>query len=135
MEPLEGIALADAHLGRRTPLPAVALPLVRWVEVATAGPAAVEIVWNLDDTREPAPGRLALYAGRQPPAARTLQDAGPSEDLGDGFSHRQAPLAEAQFSLRPVHELHWQHDGLYLRLTAQGPWAVGDLMTVARSVG
>ncbi len=38
-EPLEGIAQADAHLGRPVPLPAVALPLARWVEVVALGPA------------------------------------------------------------------------------------------------
>jgi hypothetical protein len=34
-----------------------------------------------------------------------------------------------------VHELCWQHDGLHLRLTAQGPWAVGALVAIAQSVG
>jgi hypothetical protein len=40
-EPLEGIAEADAHLGRPVPLPRVELPLARWVEVSAVGPAAV----------------------------------------------------------------------------------------------
>jgi hypothetical protein len=48
--------------------------------------------------------------------------------------HREAPLAGAQASLRPVHELTWQADGLYLRLTGQGPWAVGALVAIAQSV-
>src|SRR5437763_5930125 len=59
VEPLEGIAAADAHLGRPVPLPSVPLPLVRWVEVTAQGPGAVEVEWNLDDTRG-GPGRLAL---------------------------------------------------------------------------
>jgi hypothetical protein len=57
---LEGIAAADAHLGRPFPLPAAALPLARWVEVVATAEDAVEVEWNLDDTRPGAPGRLAL---------------------------------------------------------------------------
>ena len=49
-EPLEGIAGADAILGRAFPLPAAPLPLVRWVDVAPLGDGA-EVVWSLDDSR------------------------------------------------------------------------------------
>ena len=35
--PLEGIAAADARLGRPFPLPTVPLPLARWVEVVEVG--------------------------------------------------------------------------------------------------
>jgi hypothetical protein len=134
-EPLEGIAQADAHLGRPFPLPQVALPLARWVEVTAVGPQAVEVAWNLDDTRAGRPGRVSLYAGSAPPPERELAGATPPEPVADGVVHRQAPLPEAQPSLRPVHELCWQHDGLHLRLTAQGPWAVGALVAIAQSVG
>jgi hypothetical protein len=134
VEPLEGIAKADAHLGRRMPLPRVPLPLGRWVEVMVAGPGAVEVAWNLDDTRPGTPGRLALYAGAGPPLPHVLEDAGPTTEVVEGMTHRQAPLAAAQSSLRPVHELQWQHDGLHLRLTAQGPWEPTDLVAIAHSV-
>jgi hypothetical protein len=134
MEPLEGIAEADAHLGRPVPLPRVALPLARWVDVHAVGEAAVEVAWNLDDSRTGEPGRVALYAGAQPPPARDLPDASPPHAVADGLTHREAPLAEAQDSLRPVHELTWQRDGLHLRLTAQGPWTVPVLVAIAQSV-
>jgi hypothetical protein len=134
MEPLEGIADADAHLGRRVPLPHVALPLTRWVDVVALGPQAVEVSWNLDDTRADQPGRVALYAGAEPPADHDLQDATAPAPVADGIVHREAPLTQAQPSLRPVHELCWQHDGLHLRLTAQGPWAIPALIDIARSV-
>src|SRR3954464_7747352 len=65
-EPLEGIAAADARLGRPFPLPTMPLSLARWVEVTAVGSGA-EVAWNLDDTRAGAPGRLALYAGPEPP--------------------------------------------------------------------
>jgi hypothetical protein len=133
-EPLEGIAEADAHLGRPVPLPHVELPLARWVEVSAVGPAAVEVAWNLDDTRAGQPGRVALYAGAQPPPERDLPGATPPEPVADGVLHREAPLAHAQPSLRPVHELLWQRDGLHLRLTGQGPWALDALVTIAQSV-
>ena len=74
-EPLEGIAQADALLGRPFPLPAVALPLCRWVDVAAAGEHGAEVAWNLDDTRPGSPGRVALYAGLEPPPAHALADA------------------------------------------------------------
>jgi hypothetical protein len=134
MEPLEGIADADAHLGRPVPLPRVELPLARWVEVLAVGPAAVEVAWNLDDTRADQPGRVSLYAGAQPPPPRDLAGATSPAPVAEGVVHREAPLPEAQPSLRPVHELSWQRDGLHLRLTAQGPWAVGALVTIAQSV-
>jgi hypothetical protein len=129
-EPLEGIAAADVHLGRPVPLPALPLPLARWVEVTATGPASVEVEWNLDDTRG-GPGRLALWVGVSAPPDRGLPEP---EPLG-AYAHRYAPLEEAQPSLRPVHELAWRRDELWLRLTAQGPWEVGDLVRIADSVG
>jgi hypothetical protein len=134
MEPLEGLAQADAHLGRWMPLPRAELPLVRWVEVFAVAPGAVEVAYNLDDTRDGAPGRLSLYAGAAPPQPRELADAVGPEPLADGISYRAAPLAEAQPSLRPVHELSWTLDGLHLRLTAQGPWRLEALTALAQSV-
>jgi hypothetical protein len=134
-QPLEGIAEADAHLGRRVPLPRVVLPLPRWVDVLAVGPQAVEVAWNLDDTRDGDPGRVALYAGAGPPPAREIPEATAPAPVAEGVVHREAPLAEAQASLRPVHELTWQRDGLHLRLTAQGPWALSVLVTIAQSVG
>lgn len=131
MEALEGIAAADAHLGRPVPLPAVRLPLGRWVEVTAQGPGAVEIEWNLDDTRG-GPGRLALFVSVAPGPTQ-LPDSGP-RPFDEGVL-REAPLAEAQPSLRPVRELSWERDGLYLRLTAQGPWEESQLRTIAASVG
>lgn len=130
-EPLEGIAAADVHLGRHVPLPAAPLPLPRWVEVVAAGPHAVEVEWNLDDSRPGAPGRLALWVGIEPPVDRGLPDARP---LGR-YAHRTAPLCDAQPSLRPVHELSWEQEGLHLRLTAQGAWNVEALVALADSTG
>jgi hypothetical protein len=135
MEPLEGIAEADAHLGCAVPLPRVALPLPRWVDVHAVGERAVEVAWNLDDSRAGDPGRVALYAGAAPPPPRELPEASAPRDVAAGLTHREAPLAEAQDSLRPVHELTWQRNGLYLRLTAQGPWTVSVLVAIAQSVG
>ena len=132
----EGIADADALLGRPFPLPAAALPLGRWVDVAACG-AGAEVVWNLDDTRAGAPGRLALYAGAAPPPARDLPGAVSEEpaDVGGAPARlRCAPLAEAEPSLRPVRELTWEAGGLQLRLTAQGPWALDDLREIAASI-
>ena len=57
-EPLEGIADADAVLGRPFPLPSAALPLARWVDVVQVAERGVEVAWNLDDTRPGTPGRL-----------------------------------------------------------------------------
>jgi hypothetical protein len=134
MDHLEGIAHADAHLGRPMPLPQTVLPLARWVEVCAVGPQGVEISWNLDDSRPGRPGRVALYAGVDPPPAHELADATAPTAVAEGVLHREAPLAEAQPSLRPVHELCWELDGLHLRLTAQGPWAVDALLAIAQGV-
>jgi hypothetical protein len=132
-EPLDGIAAADALLGRPFPLPAATLPLARWVDVVQLGERGVEVAWNLDDSRAGAPGRLALYAGADPPAAHDLPGAQGPDEI-DGFAVRTAPLPEAQPSLQPVTELAWERDGLQLRLTGQGPWTVEALLAIARSV-
>jgi hypothetical protein len=136
-EPLEGLADADALLGRPVPLPAAPLPLARWTEVRAAGPEGVEIEWNLDDSRAGAPGRLALYVGLDPPPERDW----PSDDeprevpVGDVIGRwREAELLEAQPSLRPAVELSWSAHGLFLRLTAQGPWPPARLLEIAASV-
>ena len=132
-EPLEGIAAADALLGRPFPLPAAPLPLARWVDVVQVAEHGVEVAWNLDDTRDGAPGRLALYAGLEAPPERELPGAEDARDE-DGIAVRTAALSEAQASLRPVTELSWERDGLHLRLTAQGPWDIDALLALARSV-
>jgi len=135
-EPLEGIAAADARLGRPFPLPAAALPLARWVEVSTAGPGA-EVAWNLDDSRLGSAGRLAIYAGPSPPPARALFDAAATDRLelgGCSITRRRAPLDEAEPSLRPVQELTWSAEGLHLRLTAQGPWDDAALLEIVASM-
>jgi hypothetical protein len=132
-EPLDGIAAADAVLGRAFPLPAVPIPLARWVDVIQVAERGVEVAWNLDDTREGSPGRLALYAGIEPPAERDLPDAGAATQR-DGVTVRTAPLPEAEPSLRPVTELRWERDGLHLRLTGQGAWALDALLDVANSI-
>jgi hypothetical protein len=132
-EPLEGIAAADAILGRRFPLPSAPLPLARWVDVVQVAERGVEVAWNLDDTRPGSPGRLALYAGIGPPPARELPEAGEPE-VRDGVAVRTAPLAQAEPGLRPVTELSWQHDDLHLRLTGQGPWEIDALLALAHSL-
>jgi hypothetical protein len=132
-EPLDGIAAADAVLGRPFPLPSVPVPLCRWVDVIQVAQTGVEVAWNLDDTRPGTPGRLALYAGTDPPPDRELPDATPSEHHNH-IAIRTAPLPEAEPSLRPVTELTWQHDGLHLRLTGQGPWALDALLEIAGSI-
>ena len=132
-EPLEGIAQADALLGQPFPLPAVALPLCRWVDVAGVGEHGAEVAWNLDDTRPGSPGRVALYAGLEPPPAHVL-DGASDAGVHDGVAVRSAPLGEAQESLRPVTELTWQAHGLHLRLPAQGPWPLEALLAMAASV-
>ena len=129
-EPLEGIAAADALLGRPFPLPAAPLPLARWVDVVRIAERGVEVAWSLDDSRPGSPGRLALYAGIEPPPDHQL---GSARDVG-GFAVRSAPLPEAEPSLQPVTELSWVRDGLCLRLTGQGPWTTEALLTLARSV-
>lgn len=135
-EPLEGIAAADARLGRAFPLPAAALPLARWVEVFTAGPGA-EVAWNLDDSRPGSAGRLAIYAGPCPPPERELVAAQPPENVeveGCSIRRRRAPLDQAEPSLRPVQELSWSAGGLHLRLTAQGPWEDSALLEIVASM-
>ena len=131
-EPVDGIAAADARLGRPFPLPSAALPLPRWVEVSLLE-AGAEVAWNLDDSRSGAPGRLALYAGRRPPPGRVLRGAGPPVRRG-GVTWRSAPLDEAEPSLRPVRELRWTAGGLHLRLTAQGPWGDEALAAIVASI-
>lgn len=130
MEPLEGIAAADALLGRPFPLPAAPLPLARWVEVQEVGDA-VEVEWNLDDSRPGAPGRLALLVALEEVATQLPESA--VEAVGP-VALRSAPLSEAQESLRPVVELIWEAEGLFLRLTAQGPWEREVLLMLAASV-
>ena len=100
-EPLEGIAGADAVLGRPFPLPSAALPLARWVDVVQVAERGVEVAWNLDDTRAGAPGRLALYAGLEPPPERELPGAGEAHDedgiaVRSGGAARGAGLAAAR---------------------------------------
>jgi hypothetical protein len=129
-EALEGIAAADAHLGRPVPLPAVPLPLGRWVEVVANGPGAVQVEWNLDTTRPASPGRLTLYVGLEAPPERGL----PAAEPAGRYAYRNAPLAEAAPELRPVQELAWKQDGLHLRLTGQGPWELGELVALADSI-
>lgn len=130
-EPLDGIGAADAHLGRPVPLPAGPMPLVSFVEISAQGPGAVEVAWNLDDTRAGAPGRLALYVGHGVPPERGF---GVPEAVGR-YAHRRLALDEAQASLRPAHELAWEAGGLHLRLTGQGPWALDALVALADSTG
>jgi hypothetical protein len=132
-EPLGGIAEADAILGRDFPLPAGPLPLARWVDVVQVAERGVEVAWNLDDSRPGSPGRLALYAGIDPPPPRDLPEAGDPEVRG-GVAVRTAPLREADPSLRPVTELSWEHEGLHLRLTGQGPWELDALLGLAQSM-
>ena len=135
MEEWTGIGDADAHLGERVPLPTAALPLARWVEVHPAGAGAVEVEWNLDDTRPGARGRLALYVGRSAPEERAWDVAVAAVDVGGApAEHRTLPLEEAEAPLRPAHELRWRSGALHLRLTAQGPWELDELVAVAASV-
>jgi hypothetical protein len=132
-EPLDGIAAADVILGRPFPLPSVPIPLCRWVDVIQVAQDGVEVAWNLDDTRPNTPGRLALYAGTTPPPDRDIPQATETTHH-DAIAIRTAPLAEAEPSLRPVTELAWHHEGLHLRLTAQGPWELDALLALARSI-
>lgn len=137
MEALAGIAAADARLGRRFPLPSAALPLVRWVEVRAIGRDGAEVEWNLDDTRDGAPGRLALFAGHEAPPEQLPADGGDAtrvELAGRHVTVRRSPLAHAQPTLRPAWELRWRTTTLHLRLTAQGPWALEDVLAIAASV-
>ncbi len=132
-EPLEGIAAADALLGRPFPLPAAPLPLARWVDVCQVAERGVEVAWSLDDSRSGSPARVALYAGTESPPERRLEGADAPREV-DGIAVRSAPLPEAEPSLRPVTELRWERDGLHLRLTGQGPWTTDALLALARSV-
>jgi hypothetical protein len=135
MEPLEGIGAADEHLGRPVPLPSIVLPLARWTEVYADGPGTCEVVWNLDDTRAGAPGRLALRVSLDPIATQLADAAVQDVVVGDAAAQRrEVPLQEAQPSLRPVCELSWAVGDLQLRLTAQGPWSERDLVALAASV-
>jgi hypothetical protein len=129
-QPLDGIGPADERLGRRVPLPAAALPLTRWVEVVACGPRAVQVEWNFDVSRPESPGRLTLFAGAEPPPERGL----PKPTAAGRYAYRHAPLAEAAPEFRPVQELGWEHDGLHLRLTGQGPWVLTELVALADSV-
>lgn len=128
--PLAGIGVADEHLGCPVPLPSASLPLARWVEVVANGPGAVQVEWNLDDTRPGTPGRLTLAVGVKAPPERGLPDPTP---LGR-YAYRTAPLTQAEPALRPVQELAWVQDGLHLRLTGQGPWQLDELVALADSV-
>jgi hypothetical protein len=128
--PLAGIGVADDHLGCTVPLPSAPLPLARWVEVVAGGPGAVQVEWNLDDTRPGSPGRLTLCVSHQTPPERGLPDPTP---LGR-YAYRSAPLAQAESALRPVQELAWEQDGLHLRLTGQGPWEADELVALADSI-
>ena len=129
-EALEGIGAADEHLGRPVPLPAAPLPIARWVEVVASGPGAVQIEWNLEATRPESPGRLTLYVGVEAPPERGL----PAPSASGRYAYRNAPLEEAAPEFRPVQELAWQHDGLHLRLTGQGPWVLNELVALADSI-
>jgi hypothetical protein len=131
-EPLEGIAAADARLGRPFPLPQTTLPLARWVEVTEVGTGA-EVAWNFDDSRPGAPGRLALYVGREPPPPRELP-GGDEPRMRGGIAWRGAPLPEAQPPLRPVRELSWTAGDLHLRITAQGPWEDAALEAIVAAI-
>jgi hypothetical protein len=128
--PLAGIGVADDYLGRTVPLPSAPLPLTRWVEIVAGARGAVQVEWNLDDTRPGSPGRLTLCVSYQAPPERGLPDPTP---LGR-YAYRSAPLEQAERALRPVQELAWTQDGLHLRLTGQGPWELDELVVVAESI-
>ena len=80
-----------------------------------------------------------LHAGRSAPEPQLPTDQGgaPETRVVDGrhVTLRSDPLEKAQPSLRPVRELCWQAEGLHLRLTAQGPWRLDDLLTIVASIG
>jgi len=131
---LENLAAADELLGRAFPLPVRAIPLARWVEVHRVGEHGAEIAWNLDDSRNGSPGRLALYAGHAKPPEQ-LSEPELEVKASNGMFVRRAALEEAEQSLRPVIEVSWRRFGLDLRLTAQGPWDLAEVMGLADSVG
>jgi len=137
VDDLEGIAAADAHLGRPFPLPLAPLPLTRWTTVRTLDGGA-EVEWALDDSRAGSPARLVLYAGAAPAPEYEVGWDAPARAVpllsGAQGTLRTAPLAQAQASLRPVHELTWRAGELHLRLTAQGPWTEAALVAIADSV-
>ena len=136
MEEWSGIADADRHLGQRFPLPSVPLPFVTWTVVRPVSADAAEVEWNLDITREGARGRLALYAGRSAPDERPWDVAVEPVAVGETEGeHRTVPLEEAdEPALRPAHELRWNAGELHLRLTAQGPWELGELLAIGASL-
>jgi hypothetical protein len=136
---LDGLAAADARIGGRFPVPDAALPVARWVEVRALGPRGAQVEWNLDDSRAGAPGRLALYAGRDVPPPQLPLDGPGTVATSLGLSGRtvsvvRVPLEEAQASLRPVIEVSWAEADMHLRLTAQGPWPLEDVLAIAASV-
>jgi hypothetical protein len=131
---LANIAEADELIGRSFPLPARTLPLARWIEIHQAGEDGAEIAWNLDDSRNGSPGRVALFAGRSRPPEQ-LANAELEVKASNGMVVRRAGLDEAEPSLRPVIEISWRRFGLDLRLTAQGPWDLAEVMALADSVG
>lgn len=133
VEVLESIAAADALLGRPFPLPSAVLPLARWVEVRGVG-AGAEVEWNLDDSRPGTPGRLALYAGLAAEPSQ-LSPQATQTATAEGWTVRAEPLDAAQESLRPVVEVTWAVSEVHLRLTAQGPWTLDEILVIARSVG
>jgi len=94
------------------------------------------VEWNLDDSRPGSPGRLALYAGLDPPPDQLPAGAREAAATAGGrrIAVRQTALDAAQASLRPVTELQWRAGDLHLRLTAQGPWRLEDLLSVAASI-
>src|SRR3954453_5418480 len=88
-QPLEGIAAADALLGRPFPLPQTALPLARWVEVTEVGAGAGVAGPRPAPPRAP-PGGGPLPAAREPPPPRELPDSGAVEERA-GVAWRRAP--------------------------------------------
>lgn len=134
IETLDNLAAADALLGRAFPLPSRPLPLVRWVDVRRIGGDGAEVAWNLDDSRPGSPGRLALFAGRSKPPDQ-LGGQGVGATASNGMTVRRVPLEEAEEALKPVLEISWRRYGLFLRMTAQGPWDLADVVALADSVG
>ena len=97
-EPLEGIGAADAHLGRRVPLPtaaAAARALGRGRHRGARGGAG-----RVEPRRHAArarPGRVALYAGHgRPPTAGCRR-----RPRVGRFAYRRAPLEEAEAGAAP----------------------------------
>ena len=128
--PRRNRGLPTRSSGAAVPLPAAPLPLARWVEVVAErrgrGAGRVE------------PRRLA--AGRPGPADALRRPRGAARARPAGADAGAAtPIATRRWtrprpSLRPVQELAWEHDGLHLRLTGQGPWEsrVDAIALVAR---